>query len=279
VTLDEWVEAGREPRPDGWRAFYEGRWVETDRSAGSLRNCVIKKQRFFLRQLRGAEGRVLDLGCGGGWRYLTRLGAVVGLDLSHASLRHAGQVYPLAVQGAAARLPFPDASFDLVVSQDLLGHVPMRHKERLMSEMYRVLRVGGRTVHYVETMSQDPLSRFARRYPDLHRRYFVAPEGHVGVESPTATFARFRQAGFVPVREVAVYKGAIYAERFVRYFDNEYRAKSWLVRSLVALLRPIVRVKPLALAADLAVTLFFELFDPVLPEDWAGGALVCYTKK
>lgn len=261
------------------QAFYEGKWTETDLSAGSLRNLLVKKERFFLRQLRGRRGIVLDMGCGGGWRYFTRLGKVVGLDLSHASLRNARQIYPLAVQASGTALPFADATFDFVVSLDLLGHIPVQEKGRLVSEIWRVLRPGGQTVHYVETLSEDPMNTFARRYPDLYYRHVVAPEGHVGLETPAATFERFRRAGFTPVYERPVYKGAVYVERFVQYFDNAYREHSRLIRLLVAVLRPLTRIKPLALLANLLVTLYFEAFDPILPEGWAGGVLVCYARE
>ena len=78
--------------------------------------------------------------------------------------------------------------------------------------------------------------------------------------------------------EVAAYKGALYVERFLQCFDNEYRDKSAVIRLLVALLRPIARVRPLALAANLAITGLFEVFDRLLPESWAGGVLVSYVK-
>ena len=272
------TETSELPELDPTREFYEGKWTATDHSTGSLRNFIIKKQRFFLRELRGERGTLLDLGCGGGWRYFAQFDKATGLDLSYSSLQSAKQIYPLAIQGSVTTLPFANASFNFVVSLDLLGHIPPECKDRLLSEIHRVLKPGGRTVHYIETLSEDPLSVFARRYPDLYQCHVIAPEGHIGVETPVATFERFRRAGFIPVREVAAYKGAIYIERFIQYFDNEYKDKSRLMRFLVAVFRPLARVKPLTLISNLAITLFFEVFDHILPEDWAGGALVCYAK-
>jgi ubiquinone/menaquinone biosynthesis C-methylase UbiE len=260
------------------RDFYEGRFTSTDRSSGSLKNLLIRKERFFIRHLKGERGSVLDLGCGGGWNYFSSVGKVAGLDLSHASLRGAREVYALPAQGAATALPFADSSFDFVVSLDFLGHVRLQDKEKVLAEIHRVLRPGGRTLHYIETLSDDPLNRFARRSPELYQRYLIAPEGHVGIEPPASTYARFRARGFDPVQEVAVYKGALYVQRFVQYFDNEYKRKSVLIRLLVALLKPIARIGLLALAANLAITGAFELFDRLLPESWAGGVLVSYAK-
>jgi ubiquinone/menaquinone biosynthesis C-methylase UbiE len=260
------------------RAFYEGKWIDTNRSVRSLRNILIKKERFFVRQLARKQGALLDLGCGGGWSFFTRFATVVGIDLSFASLQNARQVYSLATQGAITRLPFADASFDVVVSLDVFGHVAPQYKDALLAEVYRVLKPGGATLHYIETLSNDPLSTFSRGSPELHERYFVAPEGHIGAESPADTFARFRRAGFSPVYEIPAYKGFIYVERFLQYFDNEYCEQSQLIRAMVALLRPVVRFSPAKLVANLGITLCFEMFDPLLPTDWAGGALVCYTR-
>lgn len=260
------------------RAFYEGRWQRSDRSAGSLRNLLVKKERFFLRRLRGRRGVLLDLGCGGGWRLLATVGPVAGVDVSQSSLRQAAQVYHGVVRADLAALPFTDGAFDLVVSLDVLGHVPSHLKDGVLREIRRVLKDGGQTLHYVEAEGQDPLNRFARRYPELYARHIVAPEGHVGLEPAGAVFRRFRAAGFVPLCEIAAYKGLVHLRRFVQCFDNGYRECSWLIRLLVGLGKALLRVPPLAIAADLALALALEAVDRLAPSDWAGGALVCYRK-
>jgi ubiquinone/menaquinone biosynthesis C-methylase UbiE len=263
-----------EPFPE----FYKGRWTSTDYSNGSLRNYLIKKQRFFIRQLQGKRGKVADLGCGGGWKFFARIGSVIGIDLSFPSLQNAKQVYNNVVQADVAFLPFIDNSFDVVVSSDLLGHIPLDRKDQVLLEIYRVLKPGGLTVHYVETFSNDPLSAFARKYPDLYQRYIIAPEGHIGIETVSKTMERFRRVGFVPVHEVAAYKGFVYLQRFIQYFDNEYKEKSSCIRLLVTLFKLLSRVNLLTNLINLGITLCFEILDPVLPTNWAGGVLLCYTK-
>ncbi|MHB1134656.1 MAG: class I SAM-dependent methyltransferase [Chloroflexota bacterium] len=260
------------------RDFYEGRWVRPDLSAGSLRNYLVKKERFFLRQLRGRQGRLLDLGCGGGWRFFSTLGPAVGVDLSRASLRAARAIYTAGAQADLTALPFATASFDYVVSADVLGHVPLAQKDAVLAEIRRVLRPGGRTLHYVEAAGQDPLMRWARRRPDLYQRYVVAPEGHVGMETARDTFARFRQAGFRPLAELGAYRGLMYVGRVVQLFDNEYAAASAPLRALVAVCRALSAAAPLELAANLAVSAALEAGDRLLPLDWAGGVMVCYER-
>jgi SAM-dependent methyltransferase len=113
--------------------------------------------------------RVLEVGCGSApcSRWLTARGAhPVALDLSGAMLRHAaalgiatGLEVPL-VQAGAEHLPFADASFDAACSA--FGAVPfVAEPERVMREVARVLRPGGRWVFAVNhpmrwMFSDDP---------------------------------------------------------------------------------------------------------------------------
>jgi SAM-dependent methyltransferase len=93
---------------------------------------------------------VLEVGCGAGQctRWLAGHGArAVGLDLSLGMLR-AGGGGARFVQADARRLPFADASFDLACSA--YGAVPfVADPDRIMREVARVLRPGGRWVFSV----------------------------------------------------------------------------------------------------------------------------------
>ena len=106
-----------------------------------------------LAQINGSE-RVLDVGCGigGPSRYLaSRFGCVVtGLDLTADFVALAGMLAQRTRlsdkvtyrQGDALNLPFADASFDLVWSQNAAMNIADR--DRLYAEMHRVLRPAGR---------------------------------------------------------------------------------------------------------------------------------------
>jgi SAM-dependent methyltransferase len=102
----------------------------------------------------GAGERVLDVGCGTGIvarRAALAVGGrgqVVGVDLNEGMLRVAGRAGSPAGapvswrQGNATSLPFPDGSFDVVLSQQMLQFVP--EPSRAVAEMHRVLAPGGR---------------------------------------------------------------------------------------------------------------------------------------
>lgn len=101
--------------------------------------------------------RVLEVGCGAAscTRWLRCSGAyAVGVDLSAGMLAQARlasqrtNTAPYLVQGDAEDLPFPDECFDLACSA--FGAVPfVADSARVMREVHRVLRPGGRWVFAV----------------------------------------------------------------------------------------------------------------------------------
>jgi SAM-dependent methyltransferase len=96
--------------------------------------------------------RVLDLGCGTG--RLTRIfaataTATVGVDLSEASLRHFAQsVGPDStiglIWGNAVDVRFAEESFDVVVSTQVLEHIPEHEmRVRFLRQIHATLKTGG----------------------------------------------------------------------------------------------------------------------------------------
>ena len=94
--------------------------------------------------------RVLDAGCGPGFFsvLLSKAGhSVTGIDGSEGMLAHAREnaahfgVSPTLMLGDFGALPFPDGSFDLVISRNVT-HIIREHL-KVYGEWLRVLRPGG----------------------------------------------------------------------------------------------------------------------------------------
>ncbi len=92
--------------------------------------------------------RILDAGCGTGGMAarLTPFGTVVGIDLAKFAVAVCRERRGLAATAVASitELPFPDASFDLAVSMDVISDAGTGDDARALAELARVLRPGGR---------------------------------------------------------------------------------------------------------------------------------------
>lgn len=128
----------------------------------------------------------IELGCGTGYvsAWLARRGArPVGIDNSEAQLATArrlqakhGLAFPL-VHGNAERVPYPDASFDLAISE--YGASIWADPYRWIPEAARLLRPGGRLIFLVngtilvlamQEHDDDPATdQLQRPYFGLHR--------------------------------------------------------------------------------------------------------------
>lgn len=122
----------------------------------------------------GVEERCLDIGCGTG-RLAREMGRrsseAIGIDAAGAMVERATQrARALGLdnvtfrEALATRLPFPDASFDVVTSSNLLLHLP--EPGPVLVEAARVLRPGGRLglLEPAATMNRTAMTAFLRSH-------------------------------------------------------------------------------------------------------------------
>jgi SAM-dependent methyltransferase len=127
---DYW-DGDRKTGYGGYR--YDGRWK------------VVAEEMAAYYKLP-SDARILDVGCGKGFllydfTQVLPKSSVVGIDISGYALRNAKEeVRPRLVQATAARLPFPDKSFDLVYSITTLHNLYNYDLSASLREIERVAR-------------------------------------------------------------------------------------------------------------------------------------------
>ena len=121
---DVWIDQGRS---DKFQSYFAG-------LAGSL-----------------STGRVLELGCGEGFVLAALMGThKYGIDPSvHALVRARNRSNADCAVARAEELPFPSASFDLVVSVGVMEH--FENPDQASAEVRRVLRPGGHYIALIHT--------------------------------------------------------------------------------------------------------------------------------
>jgi ubiquinone/menaquinone biosynthesis C-methylase UbiE len=185
-----------------WNPEEYDAWYETH--LGSLSDRLEKELVFSMADIKPGE-MALDAGCGTG-NYtleLARRGIrVTGVDSSASMLKWARQKafdYGSKVKGEglkvefevadALKLPFPDSSFDLVLSIGLLCF--LNDPEKALIEMHRVLKPGGRIV--IGVLNRWSPWAFFRRVKGLfkdtiyNQAHFISPPELEGL---------IRQVGF-----------------------------------------------------------------------------------
>jgi len=129
-----------------------------------IQKWIVRDKRYKSRLIEQAQiqpgMRVMDLGCGTGTLAIMAKRAqpnaeVVGLDADPEMLKmaHGKKVEEkLDVKfevGFTNALPYPDASFDRVLSSIMIHHLKTPDKEKTAREIYRVLKPGGQ-LHVID---------------------------------------------------------------------------------------------------------------------------------
>jgi len=189
------------------RDFEHAGW---ERAAGSYEASFATATRQFLPALLDAAAigpgqSVLDVACGPGFAAAAaaaRGATVRGLDFSASMLgvargRHPGIAFD---QGDAEALPYPDGSFDAVVSNFGIHHVP--HPILALRQARRVLRSGGMLAFTIwaapdENIAWKLVFEAIRRCGDPAASKAPAPGG--GFATRADCYAALEKAGFAGI--------------------------------------------------------------------------------
>jgi phosphoethanolamine N-methyltransferase len=152
-----------------------------------------------------AGRHVLDIGCGSGgitlhiakrFKPLSITGFDVEKPVIVEAWRRATEQglsdHVHFTQAAPGRLPFEDASFDLVFSKDAMVHIP--DKDAIFAELFRVLTPGGTIAASDWLIGHDG-------EPSQDMKDYVEAEGlSFGMASPTRYRDAMARAGFTDIR-------------------------------------------------------------------------------
>ena len=155
----------------GWRYDLLEWYHDTFSFRGQLRE--LRQRTATMARLQPGDA-VLDVGCGTGTlalevaRRVGSAGRVAGIDpgteqIARARAKATRRHLPIEFQvGVIEQLPFPDTTFDVVLSTLMIHHVPAPIKRQGLAEIARVLKPGGRLVMADFTRRQERAGRAAR---------------------------------------------------------------------------------------------------------------------
>jgi len=214
---------------------------------------VLDFARDFAREHPGAS--ILDYGCGEG--AVVDAGLAAGLRISGADVFYAGA--SARPRGGAiheirdGHLPFPDASFELVVNNQVMEHV--QDLDAVLCEIHRVLVPGGMVLSifpsrdvFREGHIGIPFSHWFRKESRARFYYTWALRG-LGLgtwkeQAPTARQWVIDKLRWIDLYTVYRSRAEIFSA-YARYFRNETReldyiryrlldrpGRTWIARSL-----------------------------------------------
>ncbi len=124
----------------------------------------------YLRSLRLERPTILDMGCGMGWfaNQLARFGPATGIDLCDEAIAQAKALFPQVTfrAGNVFEMALPEGHFDVVVSQEVIAHVP--DQSGYLECAARALNPGG----YLIITTPNPFIHNRTDWPPI-------PPGHI----------------------------------------------------------------------------------------------------
>ena len=203
--------------------YSQGQGVGTRESKAEVVRRFLAEHHPLLRPLR-----ILDMGCGIGssttpYALAFPAAEVHGIDIGPGLLRYAharAESMGAAVHfrtANATRTPFPDSSFDLVVSHNAMHEMPARDVQAMFAESRRLLTPGGVCVHQdvpFKLDAYDAYQQFDFCWDQRHNN-----EPHWVEYATTDAASGLAAAGFAPAD--------IWAGRYAQ-LDNSF---AWYILS------------------------------------------------
>lgn len=136
---------------------------------GELREIALSDS--ILATITSSAKTVVDIGCGDGYmlyciRKLYKPAKLFGVDLSFKRLKKTQKnVFAFVTQGEICKLPFPNASFDVVICSETLEHIDQY--ELALKELVRITK----KKLIISVPNEETL--IIDRCPDCNRHFYI----------------------------------------------------------------------------------------------------------
>lgn len=249
------------------------------RTLKSLLHLYFAEHQFlwYIQKHVKQTGKILDVACGPGKRYLAQKGEVTGIDLSFRGLKETTEFYKLSIQADALRMPFPEAAYDVVTCCFGFEHFKPDVKYLLLNQFYRVLKPGGKIILLFDCDSNNPLFRWVKRNPELYKENFVERPDHYGLQMPSENMKLIENSGFKIIECHADCKTPFQDAAFFGWL-KPYGEVSKLAALASYLVLYADKYRPTRYCYEAFVTFFDDIIEKFLPLDWARLLLVVAQK-
>lgn len=262
--------------------FYEGSYMNSINYSGSNNQLI---EDLYLWTINSGHlskikkeipkgGNVIDLGCGGGIKYLGQRYNMLGIDLSKSSLRVASKLYKYVLAAnCIQKIPLLDESVDGVISSYFWEHLHPQEKLACLKEIKRVLKPNGKVIFLYDLKTDNPfVNYYARKDNKSYKKYFLENDGHVGYETFKKNQENFIAAGFNIKKNLSLQKTFIQEPSIYIKFSSIF-PRNLFLRALKFLDFPII-LKPYILLVRLV-----DWIASFLPDRWGRITLTILNKQ
>jgi len=221
---------------------------------------------YYIRKYINKRGVILDVGCGGGIKYLGEKGNVIGVDLSYRSLLKTTEFYSHSIQCDVLKMPFIGGSFDYVSSCFVFEHLTTGEKNELLEKTHKIMKNDGIVMMLFDCDSNNALFKWLKKYPDLYNESIVGINNHIGLLKASENIELFKKNGF----KIIKCKG--YNKTVIQYLPvyiwmKSYAKVSFFVSLLYNFANYISKFNIVVHIYQALVTIFDDIVDVFFPLD------------
>lgn len=230
-----------------------------------------------IKKILRPGGRVLDVGCGGGIRWLGIYAETIGIELSQESLIKTKGFYKEALRSDIQKIPLRSSSIDCIYGSYVFEHLFPEEKNIFLSEVFRILKPSGACVLQFDALSDNWITRFALRDQEAYKKGFIDTDGHIGLEPLSIGIKRIEQSGMDINRVVKFGTTFLQYQATYSWLNISYGDKYIWIKYFSRFVNWILS-KRIGIAFEFFVTAVDMLINPFSKIDSATRAIIVAIK-